>query len=154
MACWNSCHCVRIMRVVSHLICKVWFGYLDIYIFFILMQSRCWCLAHFVSCCGRVKQSTAALSVCAFMVLLLRSTFLCLCLNPLRTRTLLCLSVSVLVCVSLRQPGLSSLDNQSLALVRQPSEAERSKAGADVYRSVYVYGFVCARVRSKVTQPL
>lgn len=32
----------------------------------------------------------------------------------------------------LGQPGLSSRDNQSWALVRQPSEAERGKAGADV----------------------
>lgn len=42
------------------------------------------------------------------------------------------------VCVSLRQPGLSSLDNQSLALVKQPSEAERSKAEVDDLHSVCV----------------
>lgn len=59
--------------------------------------------------------------------------------------TFVSLSVSVLVCVSLRQPGLSSLDNQSLALVRQPSEAERSKAEADVYHSVHVCVFVCVQ---------
>lgn len=46
-----------------------------------------------------------------------------------------------------RQPGLSSLDNQSLALVRQPSEAERSKAKEDDHHSVCM----CAE---KVTQPL
>lgn len=58
----------------------------------------------------------------------------------------LCVSLSVWVCVSLRQPSLSSLDNQSLALVRQPSEAERSKAEADDHHSV------CACVRMCVQQ--
>lgn len=48
------------------------------------------------------------------------------------------LCVSVHECVSVRQPGLSSLDKQGLALVRQPSEAERSEAEANDHHCVYV----------------
>lgn len=81
-----------------------------------------------------------AMCVCLPMLLLVRSSLLCSCASITDMHT--CVSslcqcvyshlVCVCVCVRPGQPGLSSQDNQSWALVRQPSEAERGKAGADV----------------------
>lgn len=95
-----------------------------------------------ISCCGPVNLSTAALSI--YM-----SVCLCLCLQDLHSCVCVCMHALCVfsVCVSLRQLGLSSLDNQSLALVRQPSEAERSKAEADDHHSVCmcVCVFLCSK---------
>lgn len=75
-------------------------------------ESVCCCsvmpLCVSVRACVRVCDRTFA---CEIYILVFT------CMVYIRT---LCVSV----CVSLRQPGLSSLDNHSLALVRQPSEAE------------------------------